>query len=295
VIQTRFYVTALDSKQYKEAERQSWNSVAAGWQKWWKTIERGTEKVSRRLVELAEIKPGSRVLDIATGMGEPALTAANRVGKSGHVLATDISSQMLSFAKQRAISLGLQDVVEFKEGDAESIDLPASTFDAALCRWGLMLLPDPGAGLSNIYGSLVNGDHLAVAVWASPEKVPFIFVPMNTILKETKSPPPPPGRPGPFSMSDQNSLMNSYLSSGFKDPAIESMNVVLDFDSPDDFTTFTIEHGGPAIQKMLAGQTNKRRNEILKAVRRAAEEYADNSTGKVKFENEAILIVGRKE
>lgn len=295
MIQTRFYVTALDSKQYKEAERQSWNSVAAGWQKWWKTIERGTEKVSRRLVELAEIKPGSRVLDIATGMGEPALTAANRVGKSGHVLATDISSQMLSFAKQRAISLGLQDVVEFKEGDAESIDLPASTFDAALCRWGLMLLPDPGAGLSNIYGSLVNGDHLAVAVWASPEKVPFIFVPMNTILKETKSPPPPPGRPGPFSMSDQNSLMNSYLSSGFKDPAIESMNVVLDFDSPDDFTTFTIEHGGPAIQKMLAGQTNKRRNEILKAVRRAAEEYADNSTGKVKFENEAILIVGRKE
>jgi hypothetical protein len=118
---------------------------------------------------------------------------------------------------------------------------------------------------------------------------------MNTILKETNSPPPSPGTPGPFSMSDQNSLMNSYLSSGFKDPAIESMNVVLDFDSADDFTTFTIEHGGPAIQKMLAGQTNERRNEILKTVRRAAEEYADNTTGKVRFENEAILIVGRKE
>jgi ubiquinone/menaquinone biosynthesis C-methylase UbiE len=287
-------VTALDSKQYKEAERQSWNSVAAGWQKWWKTIERGTEKVSRRLVELAEIKPGSRVLDIATGMGEPALTAANRVGKSGHVLATDISSRMLSFAKQRAISLGLQDVIEFKEGDAESIDIPSSTFDAALCRWGLMLLPDPKAGLSNIYGSLVNGGHLAVAVWASPEKVPFIFVPMNTILKETNSPSPPPVTPGPFSMSDQNNLMNSYLSSGFKDPSIESMNVVLDFDSPDDFTTFTIEHGGPAIQKILGGQTNERRKEILKAVSKAAEKYVDNTTGKVILENEAILIVGRK-
>jgi ubiquinone/menaquinone biosynthesis C-methylase UbiE len=287
-------VTALDSKQYKEAERQSWNSVAVGWQKWWKTIERGTEKVSRRLVELAEIKPGSRVLDIATGMGEPALTAANRVGKSGHVLATDISSQMLSFAKQRAISLGLQDVIEFKEGDAESIDLPSSTFDAALCRWGLMLLPDAKAGLSNIYGSLVNGGNLAVAVWASPEKVPFIFVPMNTILKETNSPSPPPGTPGPFSMSGRDSLMNSYLSSGFKDPSIESMNVVLDFDSPDDFTTFTIEHGGPAIQKILGGQTNERRKEILKTISKAAEKYIDNTTGKVILENEAILIVGRK-
>ena len=121
--QRRNYLTVFYSKQ-------EWNSVAPAWQKWWKTIERGTEGVSRRLVELVEIKPGSRVLDIATGIGEPALTAANQVGKSGHVLATDISPQMLSFAKQRAISLGLQDVIEFKEGDAETIDLPPSTFDA---------------------------------------------------------------------------------------------------------------------------------------------------------------------
>jgi ubiquinone/menaquinone biosynthesis C-methylase UbiE len=287
-------LAALDSKQYKEAERQSWNSVAAGWQKWWKTIERGTEKVSRRLIELAEIKPGSRFLDIATGIGEPALTAANQVGKSGHVLATDISPQMLSIAKQRAISLGLQDVIEFKEGDTETIDLPPSTFDAALCRWGLMLLPDPKAGLSNIYRSLVNGGRFAAAVWASPDKVPFLSVPMNTLLKETNSPPSPPGTPGPFSMSDQNSLKNSYLTSGFKDPAIERMNVAFDFDSPDDFMTFTIEHAGPALQKILAGQTNEKRKEILKAITKAAEKYTDNTTGRVRFENEAILIVGRK-
>jgi ubiquinone/menaquinone biosynthesis C-methylase UbiE len=287
-------LTDLDSKQYKEAERQSWNSVAPAWQKWWKTIERGTEGVSRRLVELAEIKPGSRVLDIATGIGEPSLTAAKQVGKSGHVLATDISPQMLSFAKQRAISLGLQDVIEFKEGDAETIDLPPSTFDSALCRWGLMLLQDFKAGLSNIYRSLVEGGHFAAAVWASPDKVPFIFVPMNIVLKETNSPPPPPGTPGPFSMSDQNSLKNTYLTSGFKDPIIERMNVSFDFDSPDDYTTFTIEHGGPALQKMLAGQTNERRKEILKAISKAAEKYADSTTGKVSFENEAILIVGEK-
>lgn len=76
-------MTTLESKRYKEAERQSWNNVAAGWQKWWKTIERSAEKVSRRLIELAEVKPGSRVLDIATGIEEPALTAANQVGNSG--------------------------------------------------------------------------------------------------------------------------------------------------------------------------------------------------------------------
>jgi ubiquinone/menaquinone biosynthesis C-methylase UbiE len=85
-------------------------------------------KVSRRLVELAEIKPGSKVLDIASGIGEPAITAAKQVGRSGgHVLAIDISPQMLSIAKQKAKSLGLQDVIEFKEGDAETIDLASQT------------------------------------------------------------------------------------------------------------------------------------------------------------------------
>ncbi|MGI0042522.1 MAG: methyltransferase domain-containing protein [Nitrososphaeraceae archaeon] len=127
-------MTTLDSKQYKEAERQSWDSAAAGWQKWWEPIERGAEKVSRRLIELAEIKPGSRVLDIATGIGEPAITAANQVGKNGYILATDISPQMLTIGKERAASLGILNVIEFREGDVETIELQSSTFDAVLCR-----------------------------------------------------------------------------------------------------------------------------------------------------------------
>jgi enediyne biosynthesis protein CalE5 len=289
--QTRNYLT-IDSKQYKEELSHGYDNAAPGWQKWWKTIETATQEVSKRLVELAEIKPGYKVLDIATGIGEPALTAAKQVGKTGDILAIDISPQMLSFAKERAISLGLQEVVEFKEGDAETIDLPSSTFDAALCRWGLMFLPNPKAGLSNIYWSLVKGGHFAAAVWASPEEVPYISVPMNIVLKETNSP-PPPRTPGPFSMSDQNNLKKLYEESGFIHPIIERINVVSDFDSSDDFTAFTIEHGGPTLQKILAGETNERRQQIVKAISKGSEKYAD-STGKVRFENEAILIVGRK-
>ena len=281
----------IDSKQYKEDLSHGYDNAAPGWQKWWKTIESATEGVSKRLVELAEIKPGSKVLDIATGIGEPALTAAKQVGKTGEILAIDISPQMLSFAKQRAISLGLQDVVEFKEGDAETIDLPSSTFDAALCRWGLMFFPNPKAGLSNIYRSLVKGGHFAAAVWATPDKVPFISVPMNIVLKETNS--LPQGTPGPFSMSDQNNLKKFYEDSGFMHHIIERINVVSDFDSTDDFTAFTIDHGGPALQKILAGETNEIREQILKAISKGSEKYAD-STGKVSFENEAILIVGKK-
>ena len=92
---------------------------------------------------------------------------------------------MLSFAKQRAIALGLQDVIEFKEVDAETIDLPSSIFDAALCRWGLMSLPDLKAGLSNIYWSLIEGGRFAAAVWASPDQDTLIATTMNIVMKET--------------------------------------------------------------------------------------------------------------
>jgi hypothetical protein len=89
-------------------------------------------------------------------------------------------------------------------------------------------------------------------------------------------------------------LKNLYLASGFREPDIEMMNVTFDFDSPDDFTAFTVEHGGPALQKLIAGQITERRKEILRVISKAAEKYVDDTTGKVKFENETILIVGRK-
>ena len=117
-----------DTDQFRQGQRQSWDSVASGWQKWWRTFEKGAQKISDRLIELAEIKPGSKVVDIATGIGEPAITAATRVSNSGHVLATDISPQMLSIAKQRAISQNLQGIIDFKEGDVETIDLAAINF-----------------------------------------------------------------------------------------------------------------------------------------------------------------------
>lgn len=292
--QRRIGMSTLDSKQYKEGQRQGWDSVAGGWQKWWKITETAAEKVSRRLIELAEIKRGSTVLDIATGIGEPSITAANQVGNSGHVLAIDISSQMLSIAKQRAISLGLEQVIEFKEGDAETIDLSASTFDAALCRFGLMFLPDLRTGLSNIYRSLVDGGHLAAAVWASPDRVPFIALALNRAMKETKGQLlPPAGAPGPFSLSNENMLRNSLTGSGFKEVIIERMDVTFNFDSAEVYTSFVYETAAP-VQAMLANQQQERREEILKAITEAARKYAENDTRSVRLSNEAICVVGAK-
>lgn len=283
----------IDSKQFKEVQRKSWDSVAIGWQKWWKTFEKDAQNLSNHLVELAKINSSSKVLDIATGIGEPAITAATKVGnRNGHVLATDISPQMLSIARQRAASLGLQDVIEFKEGDAETISLPDSTFDAVLCRWGLMFLPDLREGLSNIYSSLVNGGYLAAAVWASRDKVPFLSVSMKTVVKETGKPMPPSGTPGPFKLADQSIITDALSKCGFKDIAVERINVIFTFSSPEEYTQFNQAIAAP-INAMLADQSQERKEEIWKAVTESASSYVD-ATGNVKLDNESICICAKK-
>jgi ubiquinone/menaquinone biosynthesis C-methylase UbiE len=125
--------SSFDSEQFKITQRQSWDSVSRGWKEWWETVEIAAQMVSDRLIELGEIKPGNKVLDIATGIGETAVTAArklvelagsrdknNNKKNRNHVLAIDISTQMLTIAKQRAAAMGLQDVIGFREGDAET-------------------------------------------------------------------------------------------------------------------------------------------------------------------------------
>src|SRR5947209_2119087 len=147
--------STFDPNQFKMGQRQNWDSVAEGWRQWWEPKQqKGAQILSNRLIELSKIKSGHRVLDIATGIGEPAVSVAKIVGTSGYVHATDISAQMLEIAKERAASLGLQEIIEFKQSEAENLDLPNSYFDAVLCRWGLMFLPNIDVAINKIYASL---------------------------------------------------------------------------------------------------------------------------------------------
>ena len=112
----------------KSVEVQSGIASAQGYRIWWPHIEKAAQSLSNRLVELAEIRTGQRILDIATGIGEPALTGARVVGATGHVLAIDISTEMLAIAKQRAVDNGSQDIIEYWETAAQDLVLPDSIY-----------------------------------------------------------------------------------------------------------------------------------------------------------------------
>ena len=298
-------------EEYKKRsqQRQSWDNVARGWQKWWKTFEKDAQKVNERLVDLAEIKQGDRVIDIATGIGEPAITAAKKVGVEGYVLATDISPQMLAIAKERTVSLGLQNIVEFKEVDAKKIlDLqqqhqPLSPFAAVLCRWGLMFFPNLASTLTNIYKLLSSGGRIAAAVWSEPAKVPKLYTAIDIVTQKLGISSTAYAHYteilSPFSLANINIVNNALVEAGFKDIHTEYLNITFEFLSAEDYTDFAKQIIAP-IHNLLANETEKRKEEIWKAVTEevARRYYIDddnNSTGSVvRMDNECIIIVGRK-
>ena len=284
-----------NSGQFRRDQRQDWESVAAGWRKWYRTFENGACKMSYKLIEMAKIKPASKVLDIATGIGEPAITVARYIGTGGHVLASDISLQMLSIARDRAIAEHLEGIMDFKEGDASTINLSEFCFDAALCRFGLMFLDELDLGLSNIYKSLVKGGRFAASVWSIPEKVPQLALAMDTVRKELNILSPPPlGTPGPFSLADENVLRNSFVRCGFKVMDMERLNITFEFDSAEEYTNFTKDIAAPVLA-MLADQTLDRKEQIWKAVTKEATKFVKNNTDSIVLDNEAICIVGEKQ
>jgi ubiquinone/menaquinone biosynthesis C-methylase UbiE len=284
----------FDPEVFKINQKHSWDSVAAGWQKWWKTIETGAQTVSDKLVELAQIRAGQRVLDIATGIGEPAITASKIVGQKGYVTATDISPEMLEIGQERARSLGLQNIIEFVQSDAENLKLREDDkFDAILCRWGLMFLPNLDSTLSNIHDKLVSGGRLAAAVWSEPSKVPFISLSMDSARKHLGAL-PGQGLPGPLSLADVDSLKKSFDKAGFVDIRTEKIPVIFDFDSAEDYTKFNQDIVAP-IRTILSKETETKKQQVWDDVTEQAKlKYSDPDSGRVKFVNEAICIVGLK-
>lgn len=282
----------MDKSEFTSAnkiqQQKDWDTVAPGWQKWWKTFEKGGQKVNDKLIELAEIKAGQRVLDIATGIGEPALTACRIVGDSGYILATDISPAMLAIGKERARRHGSKNI-EFKDGDAATVVLPSSYFDAALCRWGLMFVPNIPRVLQNIWKSLVPGGKFAAAVWGEPEKVPQLNIPMSTVRQYLERP-LPTEIPDAFSLANLNRLQSSLLEVGFKNIKSENIQVTFEFDSAKDYVKFTQDIAAP-VNVMLKNESAEKKKEIWDLITEKVTSQYTKYNGHVIMENEAICVV----
>jgi ubiquinone/menaquinone biosynthesis C-methylase UbiE len=278
-----------DPNALKRDQRAMWDDSAAGWNKWWPTFERAAQKVSDRLVALAGVRAGARVLDIATGNGEPAVTAARLAGTSGHVTGVDQSPGMLAIARERANTLRLTNL-EFIESDAEAMALPAASFDACVCRWGLMFMPDLPAVLRTLHRALKPGGGFATAVWNSGDKVPMITLAADAVRQIAGLKPPPPGALEPTRLADTSILKAALEQAGFSLLAIEPMAVTFEFATIAEFIAFRSEVG--RAQAMMARLDAATRARVQAAIGDAAQKFK-GSDGRVRLSNETICFSAR--
>lgn len=174
------------------------------------------------MLDLAGVRPGRRVLDVAAGTGAQTLHAARRVGPSGFVLATDIAASMLELAAESAAQAGLTNV-QTRVIDAQRLDLEPDSFDAAISRNGLMLLPDLGRALEGIRRALRPGGKLAAIVFSTAENNPYMAVPQRVIRRRAGLPPMGTGEPGMFALGGPGAFEAALRAAGFRDVAVRAV------------------------------------------------------------------------
>ena len=280
----------VDAVEFRDGQRQQWNKGAEGWRKRSDFIDVATAHVSKRMVELAGVEPGSRVLDVAAGYGEPSLTAAAVAGAEGKVVATDISPEMLAYGRERAAAAGLENI-EFVESEAASLDFPPESFDAALSRFGIIFEPEAEAAAAWVRGFLVPGSRMVISSWGPPERVPFIAVPMGTAMRTLGVDPPPSGTPGPLSRPTPEALGGLLEGGGFSEIEIEETDVAMEWGSPEEFTTF-VQEIAPPIRAMIDPQPPDVREETWAAITEAVGERAADD-GTVSLTNRVLIASGR--
>ncbi len=280
----------FDAARYKQTQHDQWNKDGAAWHRWGATLESWFAEVTATMLDLGRVRPGDRVLDIAAGAGEPALSAAQRVGPSGYVLATDLSENIIAFARQTAEQRGLRNL-ETRVMDGERPDLAGDSFGAILCRYGLMYMPDRRRALSEWYRLLSPGGRVVVAVYTTPEKNDWGSTPLSVIRRRAQLPPPAPWQPGPFSLGADGVLQDALEQARFGNTVTRVVSTPLRMPSARDCIRFQRESFG-GFNQMMAHLSAQERESIWDEVEQVMKRY-ESPDGFI-APCESIVAVGYK-
>lgn len=280
----------FDHDQYRQLSKKLWEQTATGWHKWNPLLAQWLDPVTASMLDLAGISRGSRVLDVAAGDGSQSIKAAQRVGDSGYVLATDMAERMVAYADEAARDAGLSQM-EARVMDAEALPLDAQSFDAVICQLGLMLFANPDKGLKEAYRVLKPGGRYAAIVFTTPDKSPWMAIPAKIALEHANRPMPAPGTPGLFALGDPQRLETLMREAGFSDVELHSMTLLVELDSAADCSMLVRETAG-AIQGILAGLDESGQQRAWAAIETALGRFEDEAG--FRAPTELRLVAGTK-
>lgn len=256
----------MDVDEYRERSFESWQTMASGWERRRADMDRVTAPVREWMVSALGPQPGTTVLELAAGPGDTGFTVAPLLGERGLLISSDFSPSMIEVARRRAAELGLSNV-EHRVMDAERLELGDDSVDGAICRFGFMLMPDPGAAMAETRRVLRSEGRLVLAVWRGPEQNPWVSIAGRVLVGRGHAPPPAPGAPGMFTMAGDEQTRSLLEGAGFDEVTIEDVPVVFAWRDVDDYVRSAMDTGG--MFAVAFGQAPEDEQEAMK------EEFAE--------------------
>jgi ubiquinone/menaquinone biosynthesis C-methylase UbiE len=281
----------FDANQYKQTTRQQWNTAAEAWHRWSPLLSRWLGPATETMLDMCEIRDGSRVLDVAAGAGEQTLAVASRIGQAGHVLATDISPNILDFAEKAAKLAGYNNV-QTRELDGEQLaELDADPFDAVISRVGLIYFPDQQKALTGMKHQLRENGKVAAMVYSTAERNPFFSIPVSIIRRRANLPAPLPGQPGPFSLGAAGSLEKAFSQAGFRNIEVKAIDAPVRVSTAAECLQFEQESFG-ALHQMLSGLSDTEQDDAWNEIEEALGQFENN--GQFEGPCEMLVAVGAR-
>lgn len=266
----------------------SWQSSeeAARWAQQAKWRQDLFGEATRLMLEAAELGQGDHVLDVAAGTGDQSLLAAQKVGPTGTVLATDISAEMLKEAARLAEQEGFNNLTT-RVMNAEQLDLADEAFDAVICRLGLMLVTHQHQALREILRVLKPGRKLAALVWSTAERHPLLSVPLAIVAKYTTV---PDLKPNPFSLAGPGVFEQALKEAGFREVSIQAVSIQFHFASMDAY--FQQMANNPVTTNAMKQLNQQDQQRLQEDIRQALSQF-EGPEGLV-FPAELLLGAGRR-
>jgi ubiquinone/menaquinone biosynthesis C-methylase UbiE len=264
-------VTPIDPDEQRASSREMWEEAALGWSMRADRIRDWGMPVSVTMVDALALQPGQRVLELAAGPGDTGFMAAELIAPGGTLISSDGADAMLEVARERAAAAGLANV-EFRQLELEWIDLAAASVDAVLCRWGIMLIVDPGAAAREIRRVLRPSGRAAFAVWDRAQRNPWATIPGRVLIELDHSQPPDPGAPGMFSLGDDGDLQELLESAGFGEVTVAAVAVERRYEELERYIEETVDMS-PMFSAVFKDLPGDARDEVLARMRAAAEPF----------------------
>lgn len=283
-------MSSFDPKKYIDLQKQNWNRVAPAWEKWDRLFDQNIAFVSYRLIGDARLRTGHRVLDLGCGTGYPAVLAAQAVGNEGRVVGLDLADGMLDVARRKAGDLNLTNV-SFQAEDVTTIPFESSSFDAVISRFCLMFLPDIPGTVGEIARVLIPGGYFSAAVWSTPDKNPFIKIPMDVIKRFIDIPAPEPDQPGLFRLARPGDLLGLTEKAGLTGMSDDEVTGESVFESAEEYLTSLIEMAAP-IQSFFSKLSETQRREAESEIKQVANRYRKGD--KIVLPMAFRIVVARK-